>query len=118
MSIADLVAQLAVDWEAVATLSGIMAVGVFLFTMALKVFGILKDGAWTGRAALIIAGVEGAFVVAGLFFPAAIPLGVVVYATALAASAAGLFYKGLAKPIINKLVGEDVMSTEALSPES
>lgn len=117
MSLADFVGLLQVDFDAVAALAAVMAAGVLAFVQALKVFGVLKTAEGTGRAALIIAVVEGLLVVAGFFFPAFIPVGLIVYGTAIAVSAAGLGYQYLAKPILTRLFPDIALSSDELSGE-
>jgi hypothetical protein len=116
MDLGSFVAQLSVDFDAVTALAGVMAVGVFAFVQALKVFGILTEPTWTGRAALIVAAVEGALVVLGYFFPAFIPVGLIIYGTAIAVSAAGLGYQYLAKPIIGALFPSAAIASDELNP--
>ena len=117
MSLAELVASLQVDGDAVVALAGAMALGIFALTQALKVLGVLTDPVVTGRIALVIGGAEGALVVAAYFFPAFVPVGMIVYATVLAVSAAANGYQYLAKPFLSRLFPGASFSSEDLSPE-
>lgn len=116
MNLADFVALLELDWAVVGALASAMSVGVLAFVQALKVFHILQTPERTGQAALIIAGVEGSLVVAGYFFPVFVPVGLIIYATAIAASAAGLGYQYLAKPLVKAFFKNALLSSDELNP--
>ena len=112
MGLQAFVELLKVDGAAIASLAGFMSLGIFAFVQALKVLRVLKTSEATGVAALAIGGVEGALVIAGYFLPAFVPVGIVIYAVAIAVSTAALGYEYLAKPIMGSARPEAPVSTE------
>lgn len=115
MDFAEFVAQLSLDWEAVITLAGFLAVGIFGTIQTLKVLHVVKDESQAGRAALVVSGLLGALVVGGYFFPAFMPIGLAMYGIVLATDAAALGYKYLAKPVVTRLFPKAEISTSDLN---
>lgn len=105
MNFDEFVKLLALNIDTVLALAAFMALGVGAIVQALKVFRVITTEEWAGRAAMITAGVEGVLVVLGYVFPAFVPFGLIVYGTALSAASAGLGYKYVAKPGLEKLFG-------------
>lgn len=105
-----------IDLGVVAALAGVLAIGVFLIVQALKVYGVVKDAVWAGRAALIAGFVLGLLAVGVVAFPQYAELIVVGYVIFLGTASAGLFYEYLAKPILTKLFGDGFWSASDLNP--
>lgn len=117
MDFGEFVAQLSLDWDAVLTLAGFLAVGIFGTIQTLKVLRVVKDQRQAGIASLTVAGLLGSLVVGGYFFPAFLPVGLAVYGIVLATDAAALGYKYLAKPVVTRLFPKAEVSVSDLSGE-
>lgn len=115
MNLSEFVSLLALDWDAVLALAGIMAAGIFAGVQMMKVLQVAKDAKAVAYVVFGIAGVEAVLVILGYFFPVFMPLGLFVYGTLLAAAVAVNGYKYAFKPIIGRLFPEAEVSTEDLA---
>lgn len=91
---------------------GTVALFVFLTVQGIKVFGLIKEGQ-EGKFALGSAAVVGVLLSVAEFYPPAAPfisIGLVLYVGALVG---GLFYKYIAKPVVEAFVGN--ISTDDLA---
>lgn len=115
MSLSEFVQLLAVDWDSVLALAGVMAVGIFSGVQMMKVLQVASDVKTVAYAVFGIATVEAALVILGYFFPVFIPLGLFIYGTLIAAAVAVNGYKYAFKPIIGRLFPEAEVSSEDLA---
>ena len=117
MGLAEFVASLQINSEAVLALAGFLALGVFAVTQAVKVVGIAQDAVAAGRVALGVAGFLGTLTIVGYLFPAFLPMGLIVYSTLIAISAAANGYQYLVKPLASRLFPGIAVSSVDLNEE-
>ncbi len=115
MNLTEFVALLAVDFDAVLTLAGLMAVGIFAVVQTLKVLQIATTAQQVAIVALSTGGTLLVLVILGYFFQDFITIGLVIYGAVLALAVAVNGYKYAFKPITGWLFPDAEVSTESLS---
>jgi len=90
---------------------GTVALFTFVTVQGIKVFGLIKEGQ-EGKFALGSAAVVGVLLAVGEFMPSASPIIVIGLALYVGTLVGGLFYKYIAKPVVEAFVGN--ITTEDL----
>lgn len=86
------------------TVIATVALFVFLTVQGLKVFGFVEEGN-EGKLALGSAGVVAVLLAVGELFPPAAPFIILAIRFYVGALVGGLFYKYIAKPVVEAFVG-------------